>query len=48
MNSHPIPPISNIIKKGKNYKRGTRPKPSGKKKTENQQKNSLLRKSKQR
>jgi len=32
MNSHPISPNSNIIeKRGKKYKRGTRPKPSEKK-----------------
>jgi len=31
MNSYPIPPISNIIKKrGKNIRGGTRPKPSKK------------------
>jgi len=31
MNSHPIPPISNFIKKrGKNTRGGTRPKPSKK------------------
>jgi len=32
MNSHPIPPISNFIKKkGENTREGTRPKPSEKK-----------------
>jgi len=37
MNSHPIPPISNFIKKsGKITRGGTKPKPS--EKTENQQK----------
>jgi len=31
MNSHPVPPISNFIKKrGKNTRGGTRPKPSEK------------------